>query len=419
MANSHTRSLYYDGWWDSQTQQPGHGERSHAGDGVILLPLPSFPPPIDFDPSTFTLAPSYGKVVDLEKAVYPIRSHNRRFSDVSTLCQRRISHDYSQSKYKSIQTLLGTPPRRHVRMYRCFRYTILTAYQRLFTFIFTLNFTGVLILLWKHRLSLHGRAENLNMLSTFASSNFLLSILIRQDYLISLLFRAAWLVPWSTPVWFRRIVARMYCYGGIHSGAAIAGTIWWIVFAITMTLEFVKEGNTFTIITVAWILLLLLLAILLLAHPTMRTRYHNTFEITHRFFGWSAVIMFWSQLLLLARHTSKTLSPHRNLTTTLLCDPVSPIQSTHLHYPAKSPIPTDPLQSHPHHHPPYLPLAPPPPPRLHRQHPLIPRNPPHTPPLPAPLLLPLHLHVPVNRMAPLRHVPLFRPLNQHGHILRR
>jgi hypothetical protein len=71
-------------------------------------------------------------------------------------------------------------------------------------------------------------------------------------------------------------------------------------------------------IIVAWTLLLLLVVILLLSYPAMRARFHNTFEMTHRFLGWISIILFWSQLLLLSQHAT---SPHRSLSQALIHNP--------------------------------------------------------------------------------------------------
>lgn len=38
----------------------------------------------------------------------------------------------------------------------------------------------------------------------------------------------------------------------------------------------------------------LLIGILAFAHPELRLKYHNSFEMTHRFMGWTAVGLVWA-----------------------------------------------------------------------------------------------------------------------------
>jgi hypothetical protein len=163
----------------------------------------------------------------------------------------------------------------------------------------------------------HLRSETL---ATWASANFLLSILVRQDFFINLIFRTAWLVPWWFPLRIRRLISRVYTYGGIHTGAAVAGSFWFAFFTIILTIRFV-HFSIYIILTLAtsWSICILLKLIIVLALPRFRSRHHNTFEITHRFLGWACILLFWAQLLFLTLHTSQTSSTP--LTTLLIRQP--------------------------------------------------------------------------------------------------
>jgi hypothetical protein len=217
---------------------------------------------------------------------------------------------------KLIQEPLRLPIQPHVRVFRSLRYSIVTVYRRLITLVFLLNLTGLLLVLHHH--AFHPRSITSSTLATFASSNFLLAILARQDYLVALLFRTAWLVPWSAPLVIRNMAARVYCYGGLHSGAAVAGTLWWLGFTAVTTWDFVREASALGVAILAWTTLLLLCTIVVLAYPGLRARHHNTFELTHRLLGWLSVALFWVQILLLNTHIS---TPTRPLGTLLLHDP--------------------------------------------------------------------------------------------------
>jgi hypothetical protein len=251
--------------------------------------------------------------MDLEKALRPTRPQSRQFSDASTL--------YSDTTPTEQQTkVVQEPPhrliQRHVRILRYLRYSIFTVYRRLVTVVFVLNVIGLLIILHHHHF--WGSATITSTIATFASSNFLLAILARQDYLAALLFRTAWLVPWSAPLVVRNMAARVYCYGGIHSGAAIAGTAWWLAFTALTTWDFVRQASPLSVSILAWAVLLLLCTIVVLAHPGLRAKHHNTFELTHRLLGWLSVALFWVQVLLV--HMHKT-SPTRTMGSLLLHDP--------------------------------------------------------------------------------------------------
>jgi hypothetical protein len=306
MHPSSDRPCQYQDWWDRRKPRTRLEKSRRASDGTILLPLPAFPLALDFDAAQFALPPAYDEI-DLEKAVLPIRARERRFSNASTLYQDLIPRKDYRKATKSEQDSSQQPIRRHIRVFRGLRYTVLTVYRRLFTFIFAINLIGILLLLRQRQ---HTNENGIcTTLAALASSNFLLAILVRQDYLVNLLFRIAWLVPWSAPLILRRLAARVYCYGGLHSGAAVAGTVWWISFTAMTSRMFIKEASVLAAAIIAWLLLSLLLVILTLSLPPMRARFHNTFEITHRFLGWMSVALFWVQNLLFAHWTSTSRLP--------------------------------------------------------------------------------------------------------------
>jgi hypothetical protein len=295
MQLSSVKTCQYQGWWDRRALRASAKGSRHTEDSAVHLPLPAFPPPLDFDPSRFALPPAYDEVVDLEKAVYPDRPRSKDFSDSSTLDLTLVSQKHFREWTKIERDSFHLPIRRHIRVFRCLRYTIFNVYRRLFTFVFVINVVGGFILLRTYRSPSTEGGQICATLATLASSNFLLAIIIRQDYLVNVLFRVAWLVPWSFSPSIRNIVARVYCYGGIHSGAAVAGTLWWLTFTAMTSLQSPHSTSSIvlTILTST-----LLLAILILSYPNLRTRHHNTFELTHRFLGWTCIALFWTQFLL-------------------------------------------------------------------------------------------------------------------------
>lgn len=143
--------------------------------------------------------------------------------------------------------------------------------------------------------------EHLLNISVIAlSANFCACVAIRNDHVINTISRIACSLPQSAPIYIRIVAARVYCHGGVHSGCAISGSFWYIVFTCLCFLvpqgtPAIQLGLTF----VSGMALLLLATILIFSHPLMRARFHNLFETIHRFLGWSFVVVLWIQTLLM------------------------------------------------------------------------------------------------------------------------
>jgi hypothetical protein len=253
--------------------------------------------------------------MDAEKglgAVYLPRSVRGHDSSCSIFT---VSAGVSVSQTK----VVPKPSTRLVRVVRHIRFTVFTVYQRLFTLVFICNLIAAVVL-YQQR----GQLFHLNTLAALASSNFLVAILIRQDVVVNLIFRTAWLVPWSLPLSVRRMVTRVYCYGGIHSGAAVAGTLWWVIFTVMMSWQAVDRGiYTPALLVLTLSLSTLLIIIIALALPAMRDRFHDSFELSHRFLGWSSIALFWVQLFLLIQYTSTTSVPGIPVSTLILHSPTA------------------------------------------------------------------------------------------------
>lgn len=144
---------------------------------------------------------------------------------------------------------------------------------------------------------------NLPMLSALVVANLSLAILIRQQYLINLLFWLATRAPTTWPLAVRRSLAKVYHFGGLHSGGAIAAIAWFALLFGSMIWQRLEGagGVSLTLIGLSGGLLGLLLLVAVMAMPTLRGRFHNAFERTHRFAGWAALAMFWAMTLVSAR----------------------------------------------------------------------------------------------------------------------
>ncbi|MDT7844509.1 ferredoxin reductase domain-containing protein [Streptomyces justiciae] len=123
-----------------------------------------------------------------------------------------------------------------------------------------------------------------------ALANLALAVLVRQQYVINLFFRLATWAPTSWPLKVRWTLGKVYHFGGLHVGGALAGTAWFL--AATISTHNTRQA------TVGWTLLALLMFIIATALPPFRSRHHDHFEKIHRFGGWTALALFWTHTLL-------------------------------------------------------------------------------------------------------------------------
>lgn len=145
-----------------------------------------------------------------------------------------------------------------------------------------------------YRLTHGGMAAD--ALVRLALANFALAVLIRQQYVINLLFRLASGTPASWPLRVRWTIGKVYHYGGLHVGGAVAGSFW--ALALAGVLIFDARGAGIASVIVSCALAVLLAGMLVTALPPLRARRHNRFELTHRFGGWTVLLLIWIQTAL-------------------------------------------------------------------------------------------------------------------------
>ncbi|MFY1694309.1 hypothetical protein [Solwaraspora sp. WMMA2101] len=135
-------------------------------------------------------------------------------------------------------------------------------------------------------------------LGAAALANVALAVLVRQQYVINLLFRLATWAPVSWPLRVRASLAKVYHFGGLHVGAALAGTAWFLGQLSAMTVHG-GPGGTAALLT-AYAVAVLLLGMVATALPPVRSAHHDLFERVHRFGGWAALALLWAQTALVA-----------------------------------------------------------------------------------------------------------------------
>ncbi|KAL9119138.1 MAG: hypothetical protein Q9187_004308 [Circinaria calcarea] len=185
--------------------------------------------------------------------------------------------------------------------YARLRYIVFTVYRRLFSMIFFLNLIAFIVVLNRDQIQI----DFVNAIT----ANLMISGLARNPLVVNVMLFCLSKIPRSAPLAIRRLVAKGYHYGGFHSGCGVAALVWYIGFTALLTRDFTKSHthNTKSLpsLVLAYVILLLLLAIVAAAYPRIRLHLHDWFEFVHRFSGWTVVVFFWALLLVFASHAKE------------------------------------------------------------------------------------------------------------------
>ncbi|MCP4305612.1 MAG: hypothetical protein GY788_12180 [bacterium] len=145
----------------------------------------------------------------------------------------------------------------------------------------------------------------LGAIADMALINLTMGILIRQQRVVNLLFWLATRIPTSWPLWIRWGAGKVFHFGGLHVGGNVAGSLWFGFLLFGMVWNYANglpgvSGRTIIITAVMLTLLVLMIAT---AISKIRARFHNQFEIVHRFAGWTVLGLFWAQTVSLVMDT--------------------------------------------------------------------------------------------------------------------
>ncbi len=141
---------------------------------------------------------------------------------------------------------------------------------------------------------------DLTALALVAQVNLAAAVLFRQQYILNAL---AWLVtraPTSWPLRVRWALGKYYHVGGLHVGAAVAGTLWYLVLVVSMICDAacgVGAASHAHMVLGATIAITFTVMVVM-ALPRLRARQHDRFEMTHRFCGWAAIVLVWINTML-------------------------------------------------------------------------------------------------------------------------
>ncbi|KAF3010906.1 hypothetical protein E8E13_009898 [Curvularia kusanoi] len=135
---------------------------------------------------------------------------------------------------------------------------------------------------------------------TATAANLAAAVILRQEDVINTAYTAVSKLPTSLPYAVRRALGDLHHFGGAHVGCALSALLWYILFTGLNTIRvlgLMKSGTATAILIVvivtAYAALLAILLVCITALPRFRVLFHNTFEATHRFGGWTAILVLW------------------------------------------------------------------------------------------------------------------------------
>lgn len=233
-----------------------------------------------------------------------------------TLVSKRVPtptppQDMKSNLHEPPSELMPLPQKRATPLWRRVRHRLLAVYQRLFSVVFVGNAAAIVTVLILNRYS-RPFGPSLDNVSSAVAANVMGAILIRQEYFINLLYSLFCWTPLWMPLRIRRIVAKFYHFGGVHSGCAVSAVAWFILYTVLVTKQYADDEDfrgsavRTAVLCITYALLVLFLGITVFAIPRFRVVSHNTFEAIHRFGGWLAVGLFWV-LLFLPNYVQSTL----------------------------------------------------------------------------------------------------------------
>ncbi|TCD70141.1 hypothetical protein EIP91_004611 [Steccherinum ochraceum] len=260
-----------------------------------ILPAISAPPPV-YQPDVKYV---FDEKMEVSKEISPLSPVPSSSSSDAELASPTEPGNFWDGYHDDV-----LPRKTHGKVLRNLRHQILSLYRRLFGVVFVVNMAILISIFVKG-------GANAQELGLIVVANLFCAILMRQDYVINAFFTIFCAVPSSWPLTIRRVCARVYHIGGLHSGCAFSGLVWLCAFTGQATRELLSKGKTSApTVAITYFILVLLIGIVLFAYPKARSTHHDAFERTHRFLGWSATALVWGQVVLLTndyRTPSQTL----------------------------------------------------------------------------------------------------------------
>ncbi|KAK7994966.1 integral membrane protein TmpA [Apiospora arundinis] len=186
----------------------------------------------------------------------------------------------------------GESPTTETKPLSFIRYKALNTYRRLFSLVFLGNLAAFVFVAVK--------GASPTILIDAVAANLLASGLARQPLMVNLLFRALCLIPHSAPLRLRRLACKIFHLGGVHSGCGVAAFVWYVGFVAIYTQQYVPSPVNTAALVIAYAVLALLTFMIVVAYPSFRIKWHDWFELIHRFSSWLTIALVWALVLTVA-----------------------------------------------------------------------------------------------------------------------
>lgn len=258
-----------------------------------------------------------------EEGQYPPSSQltKPRSAYTRSTCSDLPSIDSITDEKLAAAEQIELPTQHYNRISRYVRYRILSVYVRLSLFIIVTNVVIMISLCTVRGLG----SVNAQTVVVPTAVNLAVAVLIRQEIIINALFDVVGRCPPRMATRFKKLAAKIYHLGGVHSGAGIAAALWFGVATYPMlTAPAMKASSVMYKLNFAVTLTLdfLLLIIVTMSHPHVRQTAHDIWEASHRYAGWSAIVLFWIHMLIHVDANRKLNNPSQRLARALACYPV-------------------------------------------------------------------------------------------------
>ncbi len=178
------------------------------------------------------------------------------------------------------------------------RHPSLMEYRRL-AFLVAIANIAVFVLGLRSGLWVNDNIFQLMQIADIALINLTLAILIRQQRVVNFLFWFATRIPTSWPLWIRWGAGKIFHFGGIHSAGAVSGSLWLVFLFVGMLINYRNGTDNSSILTLSltFSMLACMGGMIVFAIGPIRAKYHDLFERSHRFLGWTLLILFWLQTI--------------------------------------------------------------------------------------------------------------------------
>ncbi|KAI3609902.1 nrps-like [Moniliophthora roreri] len=249
------------------------------------------------EPAHPSQIPSRASTPDVEKQA--AEADSSASSSAGSIIDEKVDTPVAQQQVEPPKEIEATLPPKKGRssLTRWLDLIFFSYYRKTFTIIFFANLAVFIAIVVRA-----GGRPMAQDVGSAASANLMVTLLFRQENFVNLVYEIAVACPHSAPLWLRSRLAKVFHYGGAHSGAGTAAVVWYILYTALVTQDYLANrspaglANTIT----SYILVTMFCLILAGAYPRFRVLYHDYFEAIHRYSGWVAVCTFWTHTIFAA-----------------------------------------------------------------------------------------------------------------------